>query len=1531
MTAPSVFIQARDLVSRAPPPYPLETSTSDNDSPALKSREEFRSWMDADGAKILLVHAPDDSADIAERIYDQVKVFESQRNTRALFVFDPLDSRYDSAEAMLHSVLAQLVFQSLDNFTTEAVEYALSLLEICHEPQIEDLYAVFCDIVLETLAGPRNADSASESSFTLVLGNLDGNVRNSSWLFRKLQNTVADCELGFKIAITSTDTASLIFDRSASTTYQLSVPSESATANSIKISKRNGTEDGMTGNQSGDRSEGNGTEEKEAGLTRESECNQEVNSPAAASLGAGLLVLVQKRPQLYSYTSILKKLVQSCGKDRDLRRMITTWLQVVELPEISEINDFLSDLNPAISTKTFESMIASVPAEGHSWSANMLERTIFSFRPLTLGELLDLELQGRTKESSGRLANTSALEADIKRIMGGLLRVRHQEVHFGHRRLRDHLSRSQHGALGGWLRLESEKSVHRRIADSCLSYLTSPKRRQLMRSRTTGAESRHTAFECRDDFLSYAVKYWLRHAKAAAKENSFMSEACRRFMDDEEAVSLWVTLYQNFSRPMSMKSNECCHAVSCLAIFAENGAGDVLAAALSKYRESTTFDAACFDALVAAAAVGNIHIVKELKSLAISGAEVLDKPILAAIEGGNADVLSEIVDEAQKGPERIQHITTLLARAASLGHTTAAQTLLRHMKASGFAMGTATGISPCHYACQRGFVEVVDLLVGEGVDVPSKEERARLIGLAVKFRHVEVLPKLDLLDGRGLDDPMTIDYYRQAMEEASRFGRREHVQRMMAEIQNLVEGVDASTECATPETKHTRGHGAMAEYMAKTVAGASGSSRAVQKAIEMRCVGLIDLLMKEEGRREAQDPRRFGDRVETAVKTRDLKVLKLVFEHGAAQIEKEELAGIATRALATAISVTMATCVPFLLQHGADATRQPATLYRAAYMGKAEMVQALIAGHVDVNSGVDGVMSPMHGAFDHAEITRMLLTAGAHVDEETSSGEPAMWYAVKWAHVDVVDELLKGGGDGQPSQVTLQAGLRAAMARRYPYLLEKLVGHCPDASYLPANLLHTQVEDSHVTVVERVLGFHVDPDERMAGDRAPLHCISAKTSGEVIRLLVRRGAALELRNGRGQTPLAVAVQYSNVAAARVLVEHGARVNTAGGYLGGPFHRACFHGTMEMVRLLRGSRADRADVAAADAGFMGTPLQAVLQRRPDTPDKEAILRYLVDEAGTDLNQASATWGSALFPASLTCTPETLGMLIRRGADVTVQDHMGRTALHLALYRTRAHVELFLAARDGQAEDAGLDSVDVMGRHALHFAVLSGRPDLVRFVCDKRPSLVDRPDGDNWTPLLWALRPTGNWRVEGGREGAGEGESEWGESERADILQELVDRGASRLVLGRGLERTWTPMKLVKYYRLSPEVAKVVGPTAEDLETEKGQSWDWRAGGGRRGQVYRYKGSYCDACLLVHHGYFYDCIQCRSTVSYCFKCYQSRDMIHRTDHAFSRNGVEDADESDDEIDGSDAYEPDDAYESEDDIYQTRESPPRGRRPT
>ncbi|KAI0393159.1 ankyrin repeat-containing domain protein [Xylariaceae sp. FL0594] len=299
--------------------------------------------------------------------------------------------------------------------------------------------------------------------------------------------------------------------------------------------------------------------------------------------------------------------------------------------------------------------------------------------------------------------------------------------------------------------------------------------------------------------------------------------------------------------------------------------------------------------------------------------------------------------------------------------------------------------------------------------------------------------------------------------------------------------------------------------------------------------------------------------------------------------------------------------------------------------------------------------------------------------------------------------------------------------------------------------------------------------------------------------MISHGPKVDSIDALGNTPLSRAAKVGTEAVVRCLMRHGARINGYSDPIQAPFTAACSLGSLATVKYMHTNTIEPADVNyVTPDSKLGTPLNAALlhaMERTAQGSREEIVRYLLEEGRANINIRTKYWSGALQTACLGGTVEMVRVLIERyHAYVNVSDDTGRTPLHMALYRTREHVELLLE------HGADLGAVYVIQRNALHYGVLSGQLDIVKLVLDKLPGLVNEPDDHGLTPLLWALRLTDRW---GARR-----------SQMRDIIKELIDRGAHRLVRGVGVIRTWTPMQVADYYSWSEEVTELFDEFVEE---------------------------------------------------------------------------------------------------------------------
>ena len=1316
------FTHPHSLLPRTPPRYPLgiplDPLMSKDDPQKSLALTDLQRWMTADEADLWLVHSPGEGpAETAARLYSLAEaVWEDPLNDLTglgnAFVFDPNDCRYDSAEAMLLTFLTELYYRHADLKAKIVLDDGLKCLDICRSPRMEDLYAAFVDIVTETLANKRA--KGGRTSYVVVLGNLDGTIRNGSWLFRTLLETITDYDLNLKVVVTSADPESLTsqlgpvrISRRAWASSSAALPSEKNSA-----AKEEGEMSGQQDNR-----------------TEEEQCRRTSPVPVTKDV----LALVQDQPQLHSCIDRLILLWQSCAEDAKLWRLVTNWLKLGHLQPLEEgkLSAFLSQLVPATPEKVFQSVLALVPSPTQPWLTRALGRVLFTFRPLTLSEFSDLD----DLEQPEGTAEKEIVERDGQ----GVLMVQRQEVRLAHPGLRKYLETSRDGALGGWFQLPPEPAIHKHLAESCLNYLTCTSTHRLRELRTSESGSWHTPFERRDNLLSYAVKYWLRHAMLAAEEQVFETDACKRFMADEEAVRQWAVLYRALSPPPASQQSDTtppADALSSLVIFAEHGAQDLLAWTMQKHQKLGTpgFETACFAALVAVVGQGNIRMAKDTKLMESPPpeGETLDQLMLAALESDDATTFPEIFGMARQYPKKIRDTKKLAARAASLGRTAAVKDLLGTLTHS----DTSERLFALRYACQRGFVDVVDLLIregGSGVLVELRDDTTpMLIQQAVKLGRLDIFSSLvaSTIPPRPWDSE-AVAFYSCVFRESQRYGRRKPVQSALADIKRRLRlKSDGSADDMSPGPTEGEDEADVVDYLAKHIIGREEYGEAVKDAIGIRKLpyDLLDLLTRAKDRlSEDEFATVFGDWMEEAASGNDLRVVKLVFENGAKSpwATSEALKSAATRAFQAALvqGDDGVFCMPYLIDKGADITIRGADLrtplFAAAYSGWEKVVETLIAAQVDVNAKGDDEWYPLHACYDNAAITRMLVANHADVNKltEDDTAWPALAFAVRWEGSDAIDELLKGNSSRQ----TLEAGLQEAFKLSNPEMAEKLLPHCPDASYLrdmDSGLFYSHVWWSNGKLVERLLNYpyRIDPNKKNPNGRTALHHISEDTSVDIIKMLVTCGADIEAIGNDGETPLSEAVYLSNREAVRYLVEEcGALITNGNTRYGGPLQTACRHSALDIVKLLYNTEAGPTEVNRIERDVAGTPLQAAL-RREESDDKQAIVRFLVEETKADVNLVSPVWGTALNLACLTSTPEIMRLLLGHGAVLDVKDHVDRTPLHFALFRTREHVELLLD------KGADLDAVDVLDRNALHLAVLSGRLDLVRFVLSERPGFV-----------------------------------------------------------------------------------------------------------------------------------------------------------------------------------------------------------------
>jgi ankyrin repeat protein len=268
-----------------------------------------------------------------------------------------------------------------------------------------------------------------------------------------------------------------------------------------------------------------------------------------------------------------------------------------------------------------------------------------------------------------------------------------------------------------------------------------------------------------------------------------------------------------------------------------------------------------------------------------------------------------------------------------------------------------------------------------------------------------------------------------------------------------------------------------------------------------------------------------------------------------------------------------------------------------------------------------------------------------------------------------------------------------------------------------------------------------------------LACLPAdgETAGDatLLELLLSRGAEPAARDGRGVTPLHLAVPWCDARLVRLFLERGAPADSPDDGGATPLHVACGRGAPALADVLLGDDARLAappPAVRADTALGRLEDEEVLEAlldggaRADAPDRQGqtplhvaamcghreATRLLLERGAAPA--AGDAWG--VTPLHRADDAVVAALLLAAGAPLGEPDGEGRTPLHAAIAGGRDDVVDLLLARG-----ADLAVADRDGRTALHLAAGAGRALTVEKLLEGGAD-VNAPDADGRTPLFWA---------------------------------------------------------------------------------------------------------------------------------------------------------------------------------------------------
>lgn len=370
-----------------------------------------------------------------------------------------------------------------------------------------------------------------------------------------------------------------------------------------------------------------------------------------------------------------------------------------------------------------------------------------------------------------------------------------------------------------------------------------------------------------------------------------------------------------------------------------------------------------------------------------------------------------------------------------------------------------------------------------------------------------------------------------------------------------------------------------------------------------------------------------------------------------------------------------------------DQYGHPAILI-AGQKGNFEAVDMLVKKGVDVNVMDDEANTLMTYAvrLQDAHFVDYLFSNGFMPERVRVSYQKDIETAIKQGDLYITQQLIENTGSIYVQTATAMAIYYGA-DKVLPYLMEKggSIIHCESNVHpLAIEIIHS----NNPKMLDFVLSHGAQVNQMDSQNRWPLLEAVKQSSSEMVQILIKHkaridrvnndgwtalmeacklgneemvslllkaGAEVNKKNKYGWTPMMVAAQQGNYKVGGILYTHGARVDTLTYDDYSPLSIAVEAKNTDMARHLLFWGADR--LVPLDHGVK------VLHAAIVSKDK-TIIRDLI-QYGVGVNSINEETGrTALMESVLQKDVEVVKQLLEVGADLSIQDKFGRTALRYA---------------------------------------------------------------------------------------------------------------------------------------------------------------------------------------------------------------------------------------------------------------------------
>ncbi|MDN5247985.1 MAG: ankyrin repeat domain-containing protein [Wolbachia endosymbiont of Tyrophagus putrescentiae] len=405
---------------------------------------------------------------------------------------------------------------------------------------------------------------------------------------------------------------------------------------------------------------------------------------------------------------------------------------------------------------------------------------------------------------------------------------------------------------------------------------------------------------------------------------------------------------------------------------------------------------------------------------------------------------------------------------------------------------------------------------------------------------------------------------------------------------------------------------------------------------------------------------------------------------------------------------------------------------------------------VDINviSKKDG-FTPLHLAArnGHLNCVKMLIQHRVSINGVDKDGFTALHWAAAKGYVEIVKVLV----EGQLIEISCDISQERRQVTR-----SRSEDILSVSTQSKAVVVNENVSSIKTTTENKADINLVSKEDKLA----PLHLAAGSGSTSVVKLLIEKGAKVNLQNKNGRTPLHLAAGSGGTSVVKLLIEKEAKVNLQDKNGRTPLHLAARSGNTSVVELLiekragvnpqdqdrrtplhLASRYDHMDVV--DVLVRRNANSMLIDKRGKTPrdltTSEGIREFLRSAEKVQLLQqdvhyiADGNQMTSLHLASRYGHIDVVRTLINNGANIEARSGNQYTPLHLAV--TGSHLPIVdLLIENG----ANVNAVDINGKTILHLAIIKGHAQMWKSVLGVPGIEINIQDKDGNSPLHLAAR-------------------------------------------------------------------------------------------------------------------------------------------------------------------------------------------------